>query len=145
MPTLNEKLRKENDALKKQVKASSAKISEIEGKYQDLISKLESNSKEIACNSTSDDASSNSTSCCNNSATLTQVLQIAKSITEDIKQFKNSFVDVQSSVQTLKTKMGEFAQYSRINSLLFHGLKNALKLHCFQLCFVMKCLSISKR
>ena len=134
MPTLTEKLKKENDALKKQVKASSDKISEIEakyqdkiseieGKYQDLISKLES-TKDIVSTPASTSDTDSSSSCCNNNATVTEILKIAKSTADDIKNFKNSFADVKSSVQMLKTRMGEFAQYSRINSLLFHGLKN---------------------
>ena len=135
MPTLTDKLRKENDALKKQVKASTAKIDELEGRYQDLITKLENSTKEVVAGNDAIVAgtTNSSSNCCNNNGILAQILDIAKTTADDIKQFKQTSTDLQSSVKVMTTKIADFAQYSRINSLLFHNLQNVpTKVHGYE-------------
>lgn len=112
-PTINE-LRKENASLKKQVKASNDKISETEAKYDDLVAELKE-LKEMQ------PALPEESSC---KTTLEKLLKLATSTAEDIKSFKKEMKELETSVQIIENKIGEFAQYTRINSLLFHGLKN---------------------
>ena len=114
------------DALRKENKALKNKLTESENKFKKLIVEIEELKKTQLTNAANkiSEAENNNTSSSNCQETLDKILNIASSTATDLNDFKKQWVDVQTSVKDMKSLMGEFAQYTRINSLLFHGVKN---------------------
>ena len=126
-PSMN-KLMKENESLKKQVKDGKQKLLEVSAKYDNLVSEVTELKETISVSS--NDSNSTLTEQPLNAShqeTLNKILKIAESTSAEVKSFKENWDKLENSVQLIKSKLGEFAQYTRINSLLFQGLHNIPK------------------
>ena len=111
-------LQNENEALKKELKNGKEKVDHFEAKYNELIAELKSLKDKSA------GSSNNTKSNVEADETLSKVLAIATEASAGLSALQQEWSSLDTAVKGNTDRIDVFAQYSRINSLLIHGLMN---------------------
>lgn len=121
-----DELQRNNDELQQQVALGKSRLDESEIKYNNLLAELQSLKAKI--DSTPGDSSTSATSSEVSKdtllATMKELISSATAAADNVKDMKNDWSNLDTSVKSMKRDISGLLQYSRINSLLIHGLKN---------------------
>ena len=117
-------LQKINDGLMKQVSEGNSKLDEYVVKYNTLLAEMEElkektnndHDKTIVASDAGNDEESIQSS-------LQKLITSTKSAAEGMQLMRSTWTTLEASVKQVKKEIAGLKQYSRINSLLFHGIK----------------------
>ena len=122
-----EKLKKANASLEKQVKAGQAKNDEANATIQKLLAEVKDLQAKWETKNAAEQGPTSSKSDDITKESLDSVLASVSSAADSIKNMGLEWSKLDTDVKSIREEIAGLRQYSRINSLLFHGVKDVPK------------------